>query len=198
MSAATARIRSHWHRRRAWWPMRSAPAPRMSPTNPVWDERGTDRRQDRSARRSGDHRWLRGRHQGGAQDRRGDPATRRSAAMTTATRRPLDEHVRQAPRTRSAPRTRGAGRNRAGRWRRRALALVVIAVIVALLAGGLWAVYYSGGPFGRHQTESMSSALAASRPVQVGLTRRAGTRRRAVGPSGPGCDCRAADRRAVH
>ena len=79
-------------------------------------------------------------------------------------------------------------------WRRKALALIVIAVIVALLAGGLWVVYYSPALVTKRVNVVGTRNLT---PVQVSLTAQVPARR-AVGPSGPGCDCRAADHRAVH
>lgn len=52
-------------------------------------------------------------------------------------------------------------------WRRKALALIVIAVIVALLAGGLWVVYYSAALVTKRVNIVGSRNLT---PVQVSLT----------------------------
>jgi cell division protein FtsQ len=52
-------------------------------------------------------------------------------------------------------------------WRRKALALIVIAVIVALLAGGLWVVYYSAALVTKRVNVVGARNLT---PVQVSLT----------------------------
>ena len=52
-------------------------------------------------------------------------------------------------------------------WRRKALALIVIAVIVALVAGGLWVVYYSSALVTKRVNVVGARNLT---PVQVSLT----------------------------
>ena len=52
-------------------------------------------------------------------------------------------------------------------WRRKALALIVIAVIVALVAGGLWVVYYSSALVTKRVNVVGTRNLT---PVQVSLT----------------------------
>ena len=52
-------------------------------------------------------------------------------------------------------------------WRRKALALIVIAVIVALVAGGLWVVYYSSALVTKRVNVVGTRNLT---PVQISLT----------------------------
>ncbi|HEX7209324.1 MAG TPA: FtsQ-type POTRA domain-containing protein, partial [Propionibacteriaceae bacterium] len=80
-------------------------------------------------------------------------------ATATATRR---------ARTTSTSKNRKKRKKKSRRsWRRKVLALIVIAVIVALLAGGLWVVYYSAAFVTKRVNVVGARNLT---PVQVSLT----------------------------
>jgi cell division protein FtsQ len=79
-------------------------------------------------------------------------------ATATATRR---------ARTTSPSKNRNKKKKSRRSWRRKVLALIVIAVIVALLAGGLWVVYYSAALVTKRVNVVGTRNLT---PVQVSLT----------------------------
>jgi cell division protein FtsQ len=82
-------------------------------------------------------------------------------ATATATRR-----VRPASTNKNKKKRKRKKKSRRS-WRRKALALIVIAVIVALVAAGLWVVYYSSALVTKRVNVVGSRNLT---PVQVSLT----------------------------